>query len=132
MPERLAVRVWCYFWTILNHSLLCASVSVESSPHSYLLTSVTGRIPTPKCGTEPIRCVKLHFRDRPRLASSRYRNRAEITFLMCERKPYLGMALLPARELSCTVGHSPMRRTPLFQCIVYLKGGASDMNRPAL
>ena len=76
--------------------------------------------------------MKLHFRDRRRLALSRYRNRAEITFLMCERKPYLGMALLPARELSSTVGHSPTRRTPLFQFIVYLKGGASDMNRPAL
>ena len=81
-----------------QHYLLCASVSVESSPHSYLLTSVTGRIPTPKCGTEPIRYVKPHFRDRRRLALSRYRNRAEITFLMCERKPYLGMVLLRRRE----------------------------------
>ena len=56
------------------------------------------RIPSAKCGTEPIRYVKLHFRDRRRLALSRYRNRAEITFLMCERKPYLGMVLLRRRE----------------------------------
>ena len=132
MSERLAVRVWCCFWPMLNHSMLCASVSADSSPHSYLLTSATVRIPSAKCGTEPIRYVKLHFRDRRRLASSRYRNRAEITVLMCKRKPYLGMVLLPARELSGTVVHSPMRRASLFQCIVYLKGGASDMNRPAL
>ena len=42
--------------------------------------------------------MKLNFRDRRRLALSRYRNRAEITFLMCERKPYLGMVLLRRRE----------------------------------
>ena len=89
-PKRLAVRVWCPFWPVLNHSLLCASVSVDSRPYSYLLTSATVRIPSPKCGTEPIRYVKLHFRDRCRLASSRYRNRAKITVLMCEWKPYLG------------------------------------------
>ena len=89
-PKRLAVRVWCPFWPVLNHSLLCASVSVDSRPYSYLLTSATVRIPSPKCGTEPIRYVKLHVRDQRRLTSSRYRNRAEITVLMCERKPYLG------------------------------------------
>ena len=60
VPEGLAVRVWCSFWPILNHSLLCAFVSVDSSPHFYLLTSATGRIPPPKCGTEPIRYVKLN------------------------------------------------------------------------
>ena len=117
VSERLTVKVWCSFSPILNHSLLCASVSVESTPHSYLLTSAAVRIPSPKCGTEPIRYVKFHFRDQRRLASSRYRNRAEITVLLCERKPYLGMVLLPARELSGTVGHSPTEaRTPLPVC----------------
>ena len=38
---------------------------------------------------------------------------------MCERKSYLGIVLLPARELSATVGQSPMRRAPLFQLVVY-------------
>lgn len=120
------MRAWCSFWPVLNHFLLYVSVSVNSSPSSYLLTSATVRIPSPKCGTEPIRYVKLHFRDRCCLASSRYRNRAVITVLISERKPYLGIVLLPTQELSSTVRHSPMRRAPLFQCIVYLKGGASD------
>ena len=118
-PKRLTMRVWCSFWPVLNHFLLCVSVSVNASPYSYLLTSATVRIASPKCGTEPIRYVKLHFRDQRRLASSRYRNRADITVLMSERKPHLGMALLPARKLSGTVGHSPMRRAPLIQFVVY-------------
>ena len=42
----------------------------------------------PKCGTELILNVMLHFRDRRSAASLRYRNRAEITVLyMCEQKP---------------------------------------------
>ena len=36
----------------------------------------------------PIRYVTLHFRDRRGVASLRYSNRAEITVLMCEQKPY--------------------------------------------
>ena len=36
----------------------------------------------------PIRYVTLHFRDRVGAASLRYRNRAEITVLMWEQKPY--------------------------------------------
>ena len=43
---------------------------------------------SPKCGTEPIRYETLHFRDRCRTASLRYRNRAKITVLVCEQKPY--------------------------------------------
>ena len=39
-------------------------------------------------GTDPIRYVTLHFRDRLGEASLRYRNRAEITVCMCEQKPY--------------------------------------------
>ena len=35
-----------------------------------------------------IRYVKIHFQDRRGAASLRYRNRAKITVLMCEQKPY--------------------------------------------
>ena len=68
-------------------------VLVGSSPRSYLFTSVTVRIPVhtaPKCGTAPIQCVTLYFRDRRGAASHRYRIRAEITVLMCEQKYYPG------------------------------------------
>ena len=36
-----------------------------------------------------MRYVTLHFRDRRGKASLRYRNRAEITILMCEHKPHM-------------------------------------------
>ena len=42
----------------------------------------------PKRGTKPIRYVTLHYKHRNDAASLRYRNRAEITVLMCEQKPY--------------------------------------------
>ena len=61
-----------------------------SSPRSYLLTSATVRVPvdiTSKCGTEPIRYEALHFRHRRGAASLRYINRAEITVLVCKKKP---------------------------------------------
>ena len=38
----------------------------------------------PWCGTEPIRYGTLHLRDWRRTASLRYRNRAEITVLICD------------------------------------------------
>ena len=38
---------------------------------------------TPKCGTQPIRYMTLHFRDRRGAASLRCRNRAEIIVLVC-------------------------------------------------
>ena len=63
-----------------------------SSPLSYLFTFATVRIPVhataPECGIDSIRYVTLHFRDRRCTASLRYRNRAEITVLVCEQKPY--------------------------------------------
>ena len=37
----------------------------------------------------PIQYVRRHFRDRRSAASLRYRNRAEITVLICGQKPYL-------------------------------------------
>ena len=36
----------------------------------------------------PIRYVNLYFKDRRGADSLRYRNRAKITVLMCEQKPY--------------------------------------------
>ena len=49
----------------------------------------------PKRGTKTIRYVTLHYKHRNGAASLRYRNRAEITVLMCEQKPY---------ALGCRVG----------------------------
>ena len=55
------------------HSRIFTFVLVGSSPRSYLLTSVTVRIPAhtlahtaPKCGTVPIQRVTLSFGDRAR------------------------------------------------------------------
>ena len=45
-------------------NVLFTSVSLGSSPHSYLFTSAKVRVPVhtaPKCGTEPIRYVTFHF-----------------------------------------------------------------------
>ena len=64
---------------------------MDSSPRSYLFTSGTVRIrvdTSPKCGTELVQVVTLHFRDRCGTASLRYRNCAEITVRICEQKPY--------------------------------------------
>ena len=73
-------------------SWIITSVSGDSSPCSHFFTSATVRIPvhsTPKYSTEPIRYVTLHFQDRRSAASLSYRNRAEITVLMCELKIHL-------------------------------------------
>ena len=48
------------------HSWIFTSISGDSSSRFYLFTSATVRIAvhsTPKCGTEPIRYVTLHFLD---------------------------------------------------------------------
>ena len=79
----------------LNPSLqfcIFTSISVGSIPHSYLFTSATGRIgfhTVSKYGIKPIQCVTLHFRDRRGAASVHHRNRAALTGLVCEQKPYL-------------------------------------------
>ena len=89
MQERLAERD-CE----LNpspQSWILTSVSVDRSPHSYLLTSAMVRLPvhTAKmCGTEPVRYVTLHLRDRRRAPLLRHRKRSEITVPMCEQRPY--------------------------------------------
>jgi len=72
------------------HSSIFTSVSVDSSPRSYLFTSMVQiHVQTaPKCCTEPLRYVTLHLRDRRGAASPRYRNPAKITVLMGEKKPY--------------------------------------------
>ena len=41
----------------------------------------------PHCGTELIRCVTLHFRDRRRAALLRYKHCAKITYFICEQRP---------------------------------------------
>ena len=42
----------------------------------------------PECDAKPIRYVTLNFRDRRGEALLCYKNRTEITVLMCEREPY--------------------------------------------
>ena len=78
-------------WTTgTSFSWIFTSVSVDSSPHSCLFTSMTDRIgvhAAPKYGTRLIRCATLHFPIRRCAASLRHRNRAEITVLVCEQNP---------------------------------------------
>ena len=97
VPERLAEKVWFY----KSQSLLLnifTSVSVGSSPLSFLFPSATVRIPVytaPRCSAElpppglpeaePIRCVTIHFRDWHGEALLCYRNSTQITVLMCCR-----------------------------------------------
>ena len=65
------------------------SVSVDTSPRSYLFTSATVRIAVhTNDDTELIRYVTHHFKGRRCAASFRYRNRTEIIILMREKKPY--------------------------------------------
>ena len=77
--------------------------ALNSSPHP-LFTSATGRIgvhTAPKYGTKPIRYLTLHFRDGCGEASLRNRNRAAITVLVCEQKPYRSsMIFVAAQKLS--------------------------------
>ena len=73
-------------------------VLLKSNPDTWIFTSfVVG--PVLWCGTDSIRYVTLHFRDQRYTASLRYRNRAEITVLVCERKPY--PVLFSCRFKSC-------------------------------
>ena len=56
----------------IPHSWVFTSVSMDSSPRSYLFTSGTVRIPVraaPKCATEPIWYVTFLFRDQCGAAS---------------------------------------------------------------
>ena len=60
--------------TAQNWNKSLTSVLVDSGPHSRLFTSAMVPIPVhtaPKWGTEPIRYVRLHFRDRCGTASVR-------------------------------------------------------------
>ena len=73
------------------HSSIFSSFSVDSSSCSCLFTP--GMVPIPvhtvlKYGTEFIQYVMLHFWDQRGAASVRYRNRTEITVLMCKQKLY--------------------------------------------
>ena len=71
--------------TSSNNCLIFTSVSVDSSPRSYLSTSATVRIPV-HTATKSGRNLsgmywRIHFQDRCGTSSQRYRNRAEITVL---------------------------------------------------
>ena len=92
VPERLVERVWWIWWT-RSHS------SVDSSPRSYLSTSATVRISVHtalKSGTEPIRYLTLHFRDRSGAPSLCYRNRAE-TFVFANKRECCKLICGPTR-----------------------------------
>ena len=88
MPTRKAI--WCLtlqFWD--------TPLQKSRRNHRYFVSTeaLSGMVfvPTQKLSGiiwTPIRNVTLHFRDRRSTASHRYRNRAEITLLMCEQKPY--------------------------------------------
>ena len=72
------------------------------SDRKVLFTSATGRTgvaTAPKCGTEPIRYVSLHFRDRSGAASVRHKNRAATTVLVRGMSTDARhVALLPGRR----------------------------------
>ena len=84
VPERLTDREL----NLSSHSSIFTSVSVDSSPRSYLFIFATVRIPVqtePKCGTKPMRYVTFDFRDERGAASLRCRSLVEIK---CEQTPY--------------------------------------------
>ena len=75
------------------HSWIFTSVSVGSSCHSYLFTSMTGRKGvhnTPNYGRKSIQYVfqLLHFRDQQGAALLRDRNCATTSILVSEQKPH--------------------------------------------
>ena len=79
VPERLVERVWGSK----------SQSSVDSSPRSYLSTSATVRISVHtalKSGTEPIRYMTFHFRDRRGAPSPCYKNRAKILVFANKRE----------------------------------------------
>lgn len=77
--EQLAKRIWC-------------SIRLSGFQFSLLLNHFGYvRIPfhtAPKCDTQLIQYATLHFWDRRGAASLSYRNRVEITALICEQKHY--------------------------------------------
>ena len=84
----MALKVW-FFKSKPSHLNIYFLLS-GFSPLSYLFTIASVRIPVhtraPKCGADPIRSVMLHFRDPRSAASLRYRNRIEITVLVCAKR----------------------------------------------
>ena len=93
MPERLAEKL-C--WTKSRQS----SLWIRSSPLLNLFTSATVRIPVrAKCARGT--------------ASLCHRNRAEITVLVCEQKPYLV-------RFSCLRKSHPVEREQLALMVIYL------------
>ena len=107
-----ATNSWPRGFTALDSSphswiiITCTSISVGSSPCSYLFTFTTIKIPvytTPKCGKEPIRYVMPHFRGQRSTALLHNRNGSKNTFLICEQKPYPVCFSCFCQELSSIV-----------------------------
>ena len=91
-------------------SWIVTSVSVESSPRYYLLTSATVRVPVhtaPKCGTKTIGYVKFHYKHRhmrsfDQLKKSRRNHRSYVW-----TDPLSGTVFAPAQKLYGI--HAPTR-----------------------
>ena len=85
VPERLAERIQLSKSQSLFLNIYFCLIQIP------VLAPTYSRIPVhtaPKCGTEAFRYVTLHYRDWRGADSLRQRNRAEITILMCEQKPF--------------------------------------------
>ena len=88
VPERLAEMVWFIKFRFLLLNIYFRFTGFQAHSLFPFATVRTGVYIALKCGTEPIRYVTSHFRDRRGPASICHRNRAEIISFMCEQKPY--------------------------------------------
>ena len=86
--ERLAEMVWFIKFHFLLLSIYFPFSGFQARSLFTFATVRIGVYTAQKCGTEPIRYVTLHFRDRRGPASIGHRNRAEIISLMCKQKTY--------------------------------------------
>ena len=94
-------KLWCFgwavgLWEVVGHG--------GSSPFSYLLSSATVQIPvhtTPKCGTEPIRYLMLHFQDRRGATLAHYtaKSRHNHRFYVWTEALF-GIVFVPLQKLS--------------------------------
>ena len=106
MPRRKAVENYIRYVTLhfrdqcVVASLRyknCAEITVLKSEQKPYLVFVPAQKLSGIVWT-PIQYVTFHVRDRHSAASFRYRNRAVITVLKCEQKPYL--VFMAAQKLS--------------------------------
>lgn len=91
--ERLAERVWCTNFQsslIFEYSLPSQCVPVLAPAH--FIPPVKVWIPVHTTTKKPLRYVTIQFHGRRGAAladSLRYKNRSQISLLICEQKPYL-------------------------------------------